>query len=321
MILTLLLLLAQMVYGAGLVLLYGYVRTRSFPCPPQASFLQVQVLFLVLAFGTTAHQFYGGSASDGVAEVLSIVWSALALVAEAALIRGLLLAAFLWPIRSLPRRRRRWIDATFWLALGNGGIRMVLVGVSPDRGPVEDAALALAGAVLLVSCLLGYRRLFHPLLSEMVRWIWVPSLLFGLGWLWVLAARFLGWEWGEEGRTIAHALGFLSLGEFVGRLGIRFLEIQRNEDRLSRPHLWREDIGAGLSRREREVCELILKGLVIKEAAAHLGISTNTARNHLARVYQKLGVTTRAELVHRFHHRIEPSVGLGPGNLEMRSIG
>ena len=80
-------------------------------------------------------------------------------------------------------------------------------------------------------------------------------------------------------------------------------------------------MGAGLSPREREVCELVLRGLVIKEAAAHLGISTNTVRNHLARVYQKLGVTTRAELVHRLHHRSDPSVSLRPSNLEMRSIG
>lgn len=75
-------------------------------------------------------------------------------------------------------------------------------------------------------------------------------------------------------------------------------------------------VGSILSPRERQVCALVLRGLVIKEAAFRLGISTNTARNHLARVYQKLGVTTRAELVHRFQRLGEDQPGLRPSDQE-----
>jgi DNA-binding CsgD family transcriptional regulator len=49
-----------------------------------------------------------------------------------------------------------------------------------------------------------------------------------------------------------------------------------------------------LSRREREILDLVTSGLVNKEIGARLGISENTVKNHLYTTYQKLGVTNRA---------------------------
>jgi DNA-binding CsgD family transcriptional regulator len=51
-----------------------------------------------------------------------------------------------------------------------------------------------------------------------------------------------------------------------------------------------------LTRREREIGLLAAQGLASKEIGERLFISRRTAENHLAKVYDKLGVRTRAEL-------------------------
>ncbi|HYU54344.1 MAG TPA: response regulator transcription factor [Gemmatimonadaceae bacterium] len=56
-------------------------------------------------------------------------------------------------------------------------------------------------------------------------------------------------------------------------------------------------VGAPLSNREREILALLADGLVNKQIAARLGISTNTVKTHLELLFDKLGVATRAEAV------------------------
>jgi DNA-binding CsgD family transcriptional regulator len=51
-----------------------------------------------------------------------------------------------------------------------------------------------------------------------------------------------------------------------------------------------------LTRREREIAMLAAQGLASKEIGERLFISRRTAENHLAKVYDKLGIRTRAEL-------------------------
>jgi DNA-binding CsgD family transcriptional regulator len=51
-----------------------------------------------------------------------------------------------------------------------------------------------------------------------------------------------------------------------------------------------------LSPREGEITRLVGLGYTNKEIAMALGTSGNTVRNQLCRVFQKMGVTTRAEL-------------------------
>lgn len=55
-----------------------------------------------------------------------------------------------------------------------------------------------------------------------------------------------------------------------------------------------------LTRREREIALLAAQGLASKEIGERLFISPRTAENHLAKVYDKLGVRTRAELARVF---------------------
>lgn len=52
---------------------------------------------------------------------------------------------------------------------------------------------------------------------------------------------------------------------------------------------------AGVSEREREVLSLVAEGLTNKEIAAKLIISENTARNHVSRILEKLGLSRRSE--------------------------
>jgi ATP/maltotriose-dependent transcriptional regulator MalT len=51
-----------------------------------------------------------------------------------------------------------------------------------------------------------------------------------------------------------------------------------------------------LTRREREVASLAAQGLAAREIGERLFVSRRTVESHLARVYDKLGVRTRAEL-------------------------
>jgi DNA-binding CsgD family transcriptional regulator len=51
---------------------------------------------------------------------------------------------------------------------------------------------------------------------------------------------------------------------------------------------------AGLTPREVEVLRLLTLGLSNKQIASHLVISPKTARNHVERIYTKIGVSNRA---------------------------
>jgi LuxR family transcriptional regulator of spore coat protein len=52
-----------------------------------------------------------------------------------------------------------------------------------------------------------------------------------------------------------------------------------------------------LTKREREVFELLVKNKTTKEIADCLEISEKTVRNHISNVMQKLGVKGRASAV------------------------
>lgn len=56
-----------------------------------------------------------------------------------------------------------------------------------------------------------------------------------------------------------------------------------------------------LSARENDVLELLVKGLLQKEIAQQLGISYWTVQTHIARIYEKLHVHSRAQAVARYH--------------------
>ncbi len=58
-----------------------------------------------------------------------------------------------------------------------------------------------------------------------------------------------------------------------------------------------------LSKREKEILELIAKGHLYKEIADALFISTETVRKHVKHIYDKLHVDNRIEAVNKFYGR------------------
>ena len=52
-----------------------------------------------------------------------------------------------------------------------------------------------------------------------------------------------------------------------------------------------------LSKREAEVVRLVAEGLTNRGVSVQMGLSEHTVRNHIFRIFDKLGVSTRVELV------------------------
>lgn len=54
-----------------------------------------------------------------------------------------------------------------------------------------------------------------------------------------------------------------------------------------------------ITQRELEVAELICSGFTAKEVSQQLGIAYGTTRRHIANIYEKLGISSRIELINR----------------------
>lgn len=52
-----------------------------------------------------------------------------------------------------------------------------------------------------------------------------------------------------------------------------------------------------LTKREQEIVPLVANGLTNREMSAQLGVSEHTVKNHLFRIYEKLGISSRVELI------------------------
>jgi DNA-binding NarL/FixJ family response regulator len=74
-------------------------------------------------------------------------------------------------------------------------------------------------------------------------------------------------------------------------------DLRRLKSTQIRPARGRDRAVAALSDREREVARLVLDGRTHREIGAELYISAKTVEHHVANVRQKLGATTRAELL------------------------
>jgi DNA-binding NarL/FixJ family response regulator len=66
-------------------------------------------------------------------------------------------------------------------------------------------------------------------------------------------------------------------------------------DRLAAQVAGRAD-AEGLTRREREVAELVAEGLTNREIATRLFVSPRTAENHVQHVLTKLGLSNRSQI-------------------------
>jgi DNA-binding NarL/FixJ family response regulator len=58
-----------------------------------------------------------------------------------------------------------------------------------------------------------------------------------------------------------------------------------------------------LTKREREILELLSQGLLYKEIAARLGLSKGTVHIHIHNIYEKLEVNNRTEAINKAYHQ------------------
>jgi len=89
------------------------------------------------------------------------------------------------------------------------------------------------------------------------------------------------------------AAGFVSLGIWAGRR----LTPRPAAAPFERNHAAIRSLG--LTARECEILELLASGQSIKEMARSLGISPNTVKTHVARVYEKLQVQRRVQAIEK----------------------
>ncbi|HWH72194.1 MAG TPA: helix-turn-helix transcriptional regulator, partial [Candidatus Sulfotelmatobacter sp.] len=61
-----------------------------------------------------------------------------------------------------------------------------------------------------------------------------------------------------------------------------------------------------LSEREREVLDQLAQGFLAKEVADHLGLSFDTVRTYIRRIYTKLHARSRGEAVAKYLRSRQP---------------
>ena len=113
-----------------------------------------------------------------------------------------------------------------------------------------------------------------------------------------LLVDWLGWQqarlaWSTPVYVLAIALLFAALGIWLGTRLVpraRAVPFVRNDKALA---------ALGISPRECEVLELLAEGASNKVIARRLEISPNTVKTHAARLFEKLGASSRTQLVHK----------------------
>lgn len=103
-----------------------------------------------------------------------------------------------------------------------------------------------------------------------------------------------------SGEDLINAIRVVAAGEFWARRRVLATVIERLSG-VTPPPPPQIALEKQLSDREREVFRHAATGLGNKELAGRLAISESTVKVHLTHIFQKLGVSGRAELVAAFH--------------------
>ena len=85
-----------------------------------------------------------------------------------------------------------------------------------------------------------------------------------------------------------------------GQIWASNMDLQRILETLQRTHPLQCVNHRGellLSKREQEIVPLVAEGLTNREISDRLGLSEHTVKNHLFRIYEKIGISSRVELI------------------------
>lgn len=80
-------------------------------------------------------------------------------------------------------------------------------------------------------------------------------------------------------------------------LMIENLSGKRDSITIGEPEDGMDDISSGLTRREKEICSLMVEGLTNKQIADRLYISEGTVKNYISTIYDKTGIHDRVKLI------------------------
>ncbi len=112
----------------------------------------------------------------------------------------------------------------------------------------------------------------------------------GLQWL---EYRYLVRAYSVETYVVLIALAFAALGIWLGY----WMTPRAPAQSFERNHAAIRSLG--LSPRELEILDSLASGESNKEMARRLGISPNTVKTHVARIYEKLGVSRRIQAIEK----------------------
>lgn len=129
----------------------------------------------------------------------------------------------------------------------------------------------------------------------MVRMVVIYGLILALG---ALALQWLEYRFWVRAHALDLWVGlvaaaFLGLGVWIGGWAMR----PRVQAGFEPNDVAAEQLG--ITRREREVLGLLAAGRSNKEIARQLGLSPNTVKTHIARLYEKLAAARRTDAVLR----------------------
>jgi DNA-binding CsgD family transcriptional regulator len=167
---------------------------------------------------------------------------------------------------------RTWLDAVYWVLWGGGilvnGVALARLAVEahPRHGADPNGAARMFAWLFLAryGCVL-----LGLVLPDPAEVAWTAGILLLTN---VIPLFWLRWH-------------------FVpSRIGPASSSRHRTLDAVTRRYR--------ISKREREIVELLLQGKTYKEIQDVLFISFNTVKNHAYNVYQKLGVRSRGQLAH-----------------------
>jgi len=106
--------------------------------------------------------------------------------------------------------------------------------------------------------------------------------------------QWLNYQYSIRAFAIELYVGLIAVGFAVFGVWAGYRLTQRSPD--SAQSINKQAVAAlGISDRELEVLQLLINGLSNKEIAATLFVSPNTIKTHVARLYEKLGVSRRTQ--------------------------
>ncbi|MEG1830202.1 MAG: helix-turn-helix transcriptional regulator [Raoultibacter sp.] len=182
----------------------------------------------------------------------------------------------------------------------------------------DNPMIVMFCCAILVICFIWYDMMYILVLSDLMREQPFTALpIFCAGQFIVSSGTFIGWTAGSvllanggyQGlafnlTVMAIILCLIAILAFAGRPNLRnetkTIVVERNTEKYVgkwKQHCQRICQEVQLSPRQTEVFMLLVRGRNAKVIEEELFISNHTAKTHIYRIYQKLGVHTQQELI------------------------